>query len=460
MSDRRRSGRRRIAPRLAGVALVLLALPLLAGGSWVSAAAQTSSVDPAMVKSVCQIPNRQLLRIWHGTRPDWGVDIVLQAKFPNFVSGGLSHSGPWPYLQHVPIFFYGPGIIPARGSVSRPVLSTDIAPTEAALLKFSEFHAPDGKVMPEVLPNGGVTKVPKLLVTFVWDAAGLDVLDTWPKAWPYLKSLIPKGVWFSRATIGSSPSNTPPIHATIGTGAFPMHSGILDEFQRVNGEIQKPQEDGPAFELVPTLADLYDRDHGNKPLVGEIATLSSHMGMIGHGSMWGGGDRDIAVTREHLFAATGGAEGNTWDLTPGEAPVLPDAAVRELGAGTEAGRPPGRPVRRQAGRRVDEQLDRAARQRLRHAGAHDLPGQGHQRDPAARGLRRRTQRRTCSSSTTSPSTRSVTRSASTPARSRTRSRSRIRTCSKFVGVPEPPRGQGAVGDGCSPPTTDTSSIRA
>jgi Type I phosphodiesterase / nucleotide pyrophosphatase len=322
MTAPRTPARRRVAARVTGLALVLLALPVLAGGTGIAAVAQTSAADPAMVKSVCQIPTRQLLRIWHGTRSDWGVDIVLQAKYPNFVSGGLSHSGPWPYLQHVPIFFYGPGIVPARGSVSRPVLSTDIAPTEAALLDFPQFHAPDGKVMPEALPDGGVTTVPKLLVTFVWDAAGLDVLDTWPKSWPYLKSLIPKGVWFSRATIGSSPSNTPPIHATIGTGAFPMHSGILDEFQRVNGQMQKPQQDGPAFELVPTLADLYDRDNGNKPLVGEIATLSAHMGMIGHGSMWGGGDRDIAVTREHLFAATGGAEGNTWDLTPGEAPFF------------------------------------------------------------------------------------------------------------------------------------------
>ena len=53
--------------------------------------------------------------------------------------------------------------------------------------------------------------------------------------------------------------------------------------------------------------------------------------MMGHGSQWGGGDRDIAVTREKEFAATAGAESTTWNLTPDMAPFydLP-AYVNEL----------------------------------------------------------------------------------------------------------------------------------
>jgi hypothetical protein len=38
--------------------------------------------------------------------------------------------------------------------------------------------------------------------------------------------------------------------------------------------------------------------------------------MIGHGSMWGGGDRDIAVIREKVGAETLGEEGFEWNLTP------------------------------------------------------------------------------------------------------------------------------------------------
>ena len=45
---------------------------------------------------------------------------------------------------------------------------------------------------------------------------------------------------------------------------------------------------------MPTLADLYDRAMGNKPIVGMVATVDIHLGMIGHGCFWNGGDQDIA----------------------------------------------------------------------------------------------------------------------------------------------------------------------
>jgi hypothetical protein len=268
-----------------------------------------------LIDAACGIPKDQLLRMWRGTRPDWGGDLVMLPQYPDFVSGGLSHAGPWPYLQEVPLFFYGPPFI-EPGKVNRDVVSTDIAPTEAALLNF-DFQPSDGKALPEVLPAGGVQGQPRLLVTLVWDAAGMDVLNTWPDDWPYLKkSLLPKGTWFTNVTIGSSPSNTPPIHSTIGTGSYPRSSGTLDEFIRIGDTVEKPNDQGPAFQLVPTFADLYDLSMENEPVVGEIATLSAHIGMLGHGSMWGGGDRDIAVTRENVDADTGGAETSFWQLAP------------------------------------------------------------------------------------------------------------------------------------------------
>jgi type I phosphodiesterase/nucleotide pyrophosphatase len=44
--------------------------------------------------------------------------------------------------------------------------------------------------------------------------------------------------------------------------------------------------------------------------------VSIHLGMLGHGSMWGGGDKDIATTREIANAATLGAETFRWNLSP------------------------------------------------------------------------------------------------------------------------------------------------
>jgi len=115
--------------------------------------------------------------------------------------------------------------------------------------------------------------------------------------------------------MGASPSNTPVGHSIIGTGTFPNHNGFVDEYIRINGRLQKPNENGPGFLLDPTLADLYDRAMGNQPKVGGIATLAAHIMMMSHGSQWGGGDKDIAITREKEFGETAGAESVSWNLT-------------------------------------------------------------------------------------------------------------------------------------------------
>jgi Type I phosphodiesterase / nucleotide pyrophosphatase len=141
------------------------------------------------------------------------------------------------------------------------------------------------------------------------------VLQRWPDAWPTLRAMAKDGAWFTNATVGASPSNTPVGHATIGTGTFPRHNGFVDEYIRINGRLQKPNENGPGFLLEPSLADLYDRAKGNEPKVAGIATLSAHIMMMGHGSQWGGGDKDIAVTREKESGPTAGAEAISWNLT-------------------------------------------------------------------------------------------------------------------------------------------------
>jgi hypothetical protein len=201
----------------------------------------------------------------------------------------------------------------------QPITLADLAPTEGALLKF-DFPAPDGSPQTQALLPTDQRPLPRLLITLVWDSGGWDVLNRWKRDWPYLRSLLPHGALFTHATVGSSPSNTPTGHSTIGTGAFPMHHGMVDEYIRMNGKIEKPNENGPGFLLEPTLADLYDRAMGNAPKVGAVATLAAHIMMMGHGSQWGGGDKDIAVTREKEFAATAGAESTTWNLTPDMAP--------------------------------------------------------------------------------------------------------------------------------------------
>jgi hypothetical protein len=304
---------RRVRGRVArATALALTALAIASGSaSQARPLAASSTLDATLVATTCALPHEYLLRTWRGNRADRSPELQFLPHEPDFIDQGLPHVGPWPYAQDVPLFWYGPGHVAATGVVDRPVTVAGIAPTQGKILRFP-FRTLDGQPMDEaLLPDADP---PKLLVTVVWDAGGRNVLARWPKDWSYLRSLIPRGTWYDDATVGSTPTSTAQIHATIGTGDFPDHHGIVGHRLRIGPELNTPWVQGPAYLIEPTLADRYDEAMDNKPIVGELGTVSIHLGMLGHGSMWGGGDRDIAIAREALNATTLGAEGFEWNL--------------------------------------------------------------------------------------------------------------------------------------------------
>jgi hypothetical protein len=251
-------------------------------------------VSRVSIRSACSLPSKQLIRVWNGYRPRRSGDIQYVPKAPNYVGDWLSHSGPWAYLQRVPMFFYGPGHVPALGRVGRPVTMADLAPTLAEFLGF-DFRAPDGKPMTEAVLPG--SDPPRLILTVVWDGGGIDVLHAYATSWDGVERLIHRGVWFDNATVGSSPSVTPAVHATLGTGAFPRNHGVMDLRFRIGGELVSTRTQVTKRLDVPSLADLYDVESGNRPVVGMVSAGGTQ-GMIGHGGLWEGGDLDIAVLNE------------------------------------------------------------------------------------------------------------------------------------------------------------------
>ena len=291
-----------------------LASSLVPPPTYAFGAPNQKAVERRLAAAACKLPHQFLLRTWRGWRADRGPEIQMIAHEPNYVGSGLPHVGPWEYVQHVPMFWYGPGHVPAAGAVKRPVTAAGIAPTQGALLDYP-FPALDGQVMREAVTKGA-TQPPKLLVTLVWDAGGMNVLEAHPRDWPFLRSLIDEGVWYENATVGSSPTSTAQIHTTIGTGDFPRNSGLIGHRLRIGPEITTPWARGPAYIDQPTFADLYDRAHGNQPLVGLMSTVAIHAGMLGHGSMWGGGDKDFAIFRQAVGGDTLTDETFQWNLPP------------------------------------------------------------------------------------------------------------------------------------------------
>lgn len=243
----------------------------------------------------CTNVAEQIDRARRGWVPVRAHDISLLPREPNYIGSAAKpvHTGPWDFLAEVPLLFYGPGVIGRSAPVRGTVTLADVAPSVARLIG-SDFEAPDGS---SVIDRHITGRKPRLVVTIVWDGGGWNALREHPRSWPFLKALIERGVLFEEAEIGSTPSNTPPIHTTLGTGAFPRTHGIpAVKMTLRDGSYVDPYEGHDADAVkVPTLADTYDLETDNRAKIGLVATVNWHLGMIGHGVNHPGGDRDLAL---------------------------------------------------------------------------------------------------------------------------------------------------------------------
>ncbi|MDQ4024393.1 MAG: alkaline phosphatase family protein, partial [Actinomycetota bacterium] len=249
------------------------------------------SNDP--VERACALDRALLARVWRGYHPKHSEDVTMVPLAPNY-SGAFdvtSHSGPWDYLQNVPLVLYGPGVIEREGIETDPASLADVFPTAGALAQV-DLPPREGRVLEDAVADFAAP--PKLVLTIMWDGVGRNVLERWPDRWPTLAMMEREGTSYVHATVGSSPSITPATHSTLGTGAFPRAHGVTAiNYRSDNGGVRTAlaQRDPSDLKLT-TFADLIDPALGNEPLVGMLAWKSWHIGMMSHGTMTPGGDAD------------------------------------------------------------------------------------------------------------------------------------------------------------------------
>ena len=271
---------------------------------------------PSFETQACSLPDDYLLLTQRGYFEPRSGQIAILPKTPAYMAsggGGWSHSGPWPYLQDIPLVFYGPGVIEEPAEVDRPVTMADIAPTIMTMLRGS-IQTDDGDSLDEAVRFSGRMlrkPPPKLVVTIVWDGGGWNTLRQWPDSWPNLKRLMDEGVSFTEATVGSNPSVTPAVHTTLGAGVFPYIHGITgvpmrDEEGVVVDAFLKGESS--RFIQVPTIAERWDVQNDNEALIGMLGYEPWHLGMIGQGAERSGGDKDDAVWLD--------VETNEWITNP------------------------------------------------------------------------------------------------------------------------------------------------
>ena len=252
---------------------------------------------PSFEVQMCELPQQWLELTRRGYMEERAGQIALLPRTPMYMTtggDGWTHSGPWDYLQRVPLVLYGRGHIEGGVESQRAVTLADVAPTIADTLGID--LASDGAPLSEALK--GNRTPPRLIVTVVWDGGGVNALERWPDSWPNLARLMRDGAVFNEAIVGSSPSVTPAIHTTLGTGRFPATHGITGVPVRdEQGVVGDSFVDGKSsrFIEVPTVAEVWDEAQGGKPLVGVVGYEPWHLGMIGKGAETPGADKDHAV---------------------------------------------------------------------------------------------------------------------------------------------------------------------
>ena len=179
---------------IAAACVCLLVAACTSGSSTKPEAEPRDGAGPASKRApvdwfdaACALPLDYIKRVRRGYFAGRSPEILFVPREPSFFGAftSTSHSGPWPYVQEVPLVFYGPGFIRAAGDIapSRDVTLADLAPTLAELL---DTHAPPGvqgrAVSEALLPEEERRGRPKLIVTLVWDGGGWNVLHQWPDA--------------------------------------------------------------------------------------------------------------------------------------------------------------------------------------------------------------------------------------------------------------------------------------
>ena len=175
--------------------------------------------------------------LFRGHVPGRSGEIMLVPKPNNYLLGewdlrtlgtdtptlSTSHPNPWDYSTRVPIIASGGDI--AAGATNDEV--TDVAalaPTYAEMLGM-DFDA-DGEPLDEVV--AGFTERPKLIFSVILDGGGWNVLQQHPGSWPFIQSLRDSGITYTNANIGSAPSITGALHATMEQACIRTGTGFQE----------------------------------------------------------------------------------------------------------------------------------------------------------------------------------------------------------------------------------------
>ena len=282
-----------------------------------SAAAACATLAPQLATSptVGAAPSRQqMLEMFaRGYFPGRSGQVFYVPREGDFVVDpnplyAFMHGSPWDYDSHVPLLFYGPGII-RQGSWSTQVAQQDVTPTLAAIMDIAPPPTATGRILQEALLAD--REQPRVIALIVLDGLRADAFETHASAMPTLGRLRREGAWFANARVTSIPTLTSVGHATLGTGTDPRVHGLVvnNLFNRVSGKPQEAYDDLDPGELMAlTLADVWNiATNGRAVILGQGGAIRATAGLVGRGACGINGRRVAAAS---YTTRTGGWETN------------------------------------------------------------------------------------------------------------------------------------------------------
>jgi hypothetical protein len=293
------------------VALILVVALVTAAAALFVLKPETGVPDgaPSQSEMARSIGGPIMEHIQRGNVPGRSGEIYLVPKPHNFLIGewdlttlgtdspttSTSHPNPWNYLTKVPIVLWGPGYVQQPERIADEVDITGLAATIGGVLGMDTSSFESEPFLEEA------RRKPKVIFTVIIDGGGWNALEYHSQTWPNIRRLMETGITYTNATIGSAPSITGALHATMGTGVYPDTHGIPgnqmrgDDGKNTDAWLQNAD---PRYLQTPTVSELWDESTGNEAIVGTVSYEGWHLGMIGHGAQREGGDRDLAALWE------------------------------------------------------------------------------------------------------------------------------------------------------------------
>jgi len=225
---------------------------------------------------------------WEELKLTWGWD-EKEEHFEREVNY-TSHYTNYSYDINIPIWIYGPKWFQS-GIYSDQIFQQVIPSIYSHVLNYNFENYLTLEKYEKIFKKTNF--VPEIIVTIVVDQGGEQLYKAHPNAFPFLKQLKTDSVYFKNARVGHLEAHTAVGHAAIGTGSFPREMGTFSNeiYTWKDGKVSartvyqgKDNSLNLAELKTLTLADAWDRDNNNLPvIISQCYAARASIGMAGHG---------------------------------------------------------------------------------------------------------------------------------------------------------------------------------